>query len=207
MSELDDELGGEVGGAIAGLAAFGLLRRAVEGIGRWAAADQVQMGLYILQDVHRAELRREGAAFTAREERRKLRHDLLAELGAQEVFPVGAALLSGADGRPDHRPAVAAVSPEELVLLDADVVEGPEVELGRIPRGAIAGVRLRDEHGEPVDVAELDERADLKADRFVVWVDRADPASPTGSGAHGFVFFSGSVAAEAARDFERARLA
>lgn len=175
-------------------------------LGLWTAADRIQIGLYVLQDVDRWSLLRDRSSLVANEEQRKLRHDLLAELGAEEVFSAGAALLTGPDGRPDPRPVSAAVTPAEIVLLDADVQQAPETEVARIPRREISGVRLLGEHGDPINPVDLDEAAELEAPRdrrYVVWVDRQVGGS---SGAHAFVFFAPSVAAEAARDFERARL-
>ena len=157
-----------------------------------------------MQDVHRADLRREGATFVVREEQQRLRNDKLAELGALEVFHAGAALVTGADGRPDPRPVVGVVTADEIVLLDADVQGAPEGEVGRIPRREITGIRLLDEHGEAVDPTEVDEVAEMNAPRdrrYVVWVDRK---SGDRFGAHAFVFRALSVAAEAQRDLERA---
>ena len=170
-------------------------------LGAWSAPAAIQMGLAVLQDVHRGELRAEGRALAEVEEQRRRRDELLHRLGATEVFPVGAAVLVDSDGRPDPRPAFAAVTAEELVFLDADVTNAPTDEIARTARRDIARVRVLDAPGEPVDVTAVDEVAELdrRSDPgYVVWVDRHDA-----EGGLAFLFRALSVAAEAARDFER----
>jgi hypothetical protein len=65
----------------------------------------------------------------------------------------------------------------------------------------VTGVRLLDDHGEPVpygptEVQELDQ----PDRRYVVWLDRT---AEDVAGGHIFVFRAWSVADEAKRDFER----
>ena len=156
-----------------------------------------------LQDVRIAEVAREGRAIAEDEALRALRDQKIASLAASEVFPAGSVLLQGPDGRPDPRPAFVAVTQDELVLLDADAVNAPEVELARIPRAELSGVRLLDAYGKPVETETVDELAEMdhKDERYAVWVDRLT-TGPAGS--HGFVFRALSLAVEAKRDFERA---
>ena len=164
------------------------------------AADRIQFVFYVLQDIDRAELRAEGRRIAESDELRRLRDEKLLVLDGREVFQAGAALLTGPDGRPDPRPAVVVVTETELVLLDADP-QAPEEEITRIPRPEVTGVRLLDEHGEPVAAppSELEE-LDVKDRRYVVWVDREVEGR---KGGHAFAFLAWSVAAEAQRDFER----
>jgi hypothetical protein len=164
-------------------------------------ADQIQLVFYVLQDVKRAELRAEGRRLEENEELRRLRDEKLRLLGAREVFPVGSALLTGPDGKPDPRPAIVVVTDAEFVVLDADP-QAPEEEIARIPRREVTGARLLDEHGEPVttapnEVEEVDARGER---RYVVWLDRDVQGR---AGGHAFVFLAWSVAAEAERDFRR----
>jgi hypothetical protein len=163
-------------------------------------ADQLQFLSSLLQDIDRAELRLEGARIAQAEELRRLRDDMLRRLNAREVFPAGAALRTGPDGKPDPRPVVVAVTDAELVVLDADP-QAPEEEIARIPRNELSGVRLLDEHGEvvPAPPSEVEEM-DLADRRYVVWVDRAADGE---AGGHAFVFLAWSMAAEAERDFRR----
>ncbi len=171
------------------------------GVGRgFMAADEVGLMLAGLQDLDRSDLRAEGAKIVEREELRRRRDETLRRLNGREVFPAGAALLTGPDGRPDPRPAVVVVTESELVILDADP-RAPEEEIERIPRGEIRGVRLLDEHGEPVTTPSSEvEELDAKDRRYAVWVDREVEGR---KGGHAFAFFAWSMAAEAERDFRR----
>lgn len=180
-------------------------------LGGMFLADGIQWGLYALQDLHRTDLKLEQASVADREEAARLRNDTLRRLATGEVFSAGTALIESPSGGAEPRRVEIAVTTSELVLLDAEERppvqriahlprEGEEV-VARIPRSEVTGVRLLDEHGEPVsspptELQELDER-----DRqYVVWVDRK---TTEGSGGHIFVFRAWSVANEARRDFER----
>jgi hypothetical protein len=94
------------------------------------------------------------------------------------------------------------VTPDDLVLLEADVAIEPEEIIERIPLAAITGVRPLDEFGDPV-AANVDPVIELDAPlrRYVVWLDRRRTDGSTGSNA--FVFLAGSVAMEAMRHVER----
>jgi len=180
-------------------------------LGGMLFADAIQFGLYALEDFHRADLKREQASLADREEAARLRHETLERLGTRERFPAGMILTEGPGGRAVPRRVEVAVTESEFVLLDAEerrpeerITRPPgedEDVVARIPRSEVTGVRLLDEHGEPVsnpptEVEELDE-----PDRqYVVWVDRR---ASDGSGGHVFVFGAFSVADEAMRDFER----
>lgn len=139
-------------------------------------------------------------AFEASEERRRLRTELLARLGASEVFAAGAVLVFDAEGRPDPHGVYVAVTDRELVLLDGDVESAPEREIGRLSMTDITGIRLLDGQGELVDVSTIDEVSELDdpgGTLVALWVDRAD------GGSNGFVFHAPTLALEAKRDFER----
>jgi hypothetical protein len=87
----------------------------------------------------------EDAAFDARQRRSRR----LQELQSERVIPVGLALLDRA-GEPSPRAAVAVVTPDDLVVLDADAVSDPETELARIPRASVARVRVVDGSGREI---------------------------------------------------------
>ena len=169
----------------------------VEGrfIGGLFYADAFQFVLYALQDIDRANLRKEGARFAEREAVITRRDQTLRRLNAGEFFSAGHVLLEGPDGYPEPRRVEVAVTPTDFVLFEG------EKEISRIPRSEVTGLRLLDEHGErvshsPTEVEEMDQR-----DRqYVVWLDRNATA---GRGGHVFVFHAWSVAEEARRDFER----
>jgi len=104
-------------------------------------------------------------------------------------------LLKDPDDYLETRRVEVAVTPTDFVLFEG------EYEISRIPRSEVTGLRLLDEHGEPVshpptEVEEMDQR-----DRqYVVWLDRNATGGP---GGHVFVFHAWSVAEEARRDFKR----
>lgn len=99
----------------------------------------------------------------------------------------------------------------DLVLLDAEgrrlkgqverlASEGEWV--AKIPRAEVTGVRLLDEHGEPVSVPPTELEELEHPDRlYTVWVDRRTNGD---TGSHVFVFHAWSTGDEARRDFERA---
>jgi hypothetical protein len=90
--------------------------------------------------------------------------------------------------------------PDDLRASGHAIAANEEAWNGRVE---VAGLRMVDEHGQPVamlqsrDVLELDEPAPR---RYVVSVDRR---AGDGIASHAFVFRSLSVADEARRDFER----
>jgi hypothetical protein len=164
--------------------------------------------LYLIDDLwrirdHSDDLPGEGHAMSATEEARDLRNRKLREIGSLEVFPAGMAVLAETEAGPTLREVVVAVTDDDFVLLDADVKGEPDGEFGRIGRADVAGLRMVDEHGQPVamlqsrDILELDEPASR---RYVVSVDRR---AGDGIASHAFVFRSLSVADEARRDFAR----
>jgi hypothetical protein len=163
-------------------------------------ADEIALLLAVLQDIDRSDLRVEGARIAANEELRRQRDDLLRRLDGRAVFPAGAALQTGPDGRPDPRPAVVVVTEPDFVALDADP-RAPEDEIERIPRAEVTSVRLLDEHGDPITTPPSEvEEMDLVGRRYLVWLDREFQGR---KGGHAFAFLAWSVAAEAARDFRR----
>lgn len=126
----------------------------------------------------------EDAAFDARQRRSRK----LEELRSERVIPVGLALLERA-GEPSPRAAVAVVTPEDLVVLDANVVSDPETELARIPRASVVRLRIVDGDGREIaavasDVMQLDEPCALVVDL-------------EGGGSAAFGFRSTSVAHDA----------
>jgi hypothetical protein len=174
-------------------------------VGGWAVTRllyiaPINLGIGILQDVHRSEVRREGQRLQEELDRRALRDELLAALDPKEVFPVGSVLLRGPDDRPDPRPAVCAATEEDLVLLDADVQAAPEVELGRVARADVEAVRLTDDQGTTIAQRTVDERAELDARPDVLYALRLDLRD---GGAVTFVFRALSMAVEATRGLER----
>ena len=149
-------------------------------IGGLFYASGFQFVLYALQDIDRADLRKEGARFAEREAVIARRDQTLRRLNAGEFFPAGHVLLAGPDGYPKPRRVEVAVTPTDFVLFEG------ENEISRIPRIS----------HPPTEVEEMDQR-----DRqYVVWLDRNATA---GRGGHVFVFHAWSVAEEARRDFER----
>jgi hypothetical protein len=154
---------------------------------------------YVLMDLDRAQLRTEGRALAQTEELRMRRAEMLRRLDAREVFPAGAVLLIGPDGKPVPRPVEVVVTETELVLLSSHP-EMPDDEVGRLPRREVTGIRLLDERGEPAGALTEVEELDAPTQRYVVWVERVIDGRPRG---HAFVFLSYSVAAEAERDFRR----
>jgi hypothetical protein len=151
---------------------------------------------YMDQDAAREQIAAEGRAVAAVAEARMRRAETLTLLGAGEVFPAGVVVLADAHSGLRPRPAIVAVTVNDLVLLDAD----PEIDegvLGRIPRGEITDVRLFDRTGErPKPMTEVEE-LDAPRANYVVWLDGDE-----GRG-HPFVFPSYNAAAEAERDFRR----
>jgi hypothetical protein len=165
-------------------------------IGGLFYATGFQFLLYALQDIDRADLRKEGARIAEREAVIARRDQTLRRLNAGEFFPAGHVLVKDPDGYlPKPRRVEVAVTPTDFVLFEG------ENEISRIPRSEVTGLRLLDEHGErvshpPTEVEEMDQR-----DRqYVVWLDRNASGGP---GGHVFVFHAWSVAEEARRDFER----
>jgi hypothetical protein len=154
---------------------------------------------YVLMDLDRAQLRTEGRAVAQTEELRTRRAEMLRRLGAREVFPAGAVLLMGSDGKPVPRPVEVVVTETELVLVSSHP-ETPDDEVGRLLRREVTGVRLLDERGEPARALTEVEELDAATQRYVVWVERVIDGNPRG---HAFVFLSYGVAAEAERDFRR----
>jgi hypothetical protein len=166
----------------------------------WLTPAFLGMGLAVLQDIHRADIEDERAKIVAREELRRIRDEALLRLDGREVFAAGAALITGPDGRPEPRQALVVVTEPELVVLSA-APRTPEDEIERIPRGEVTGVRLLDEHGEPVTTPPSEvEEMDMVGRRFLVWLDREIEGR---KGGHAFAFLAWSVAAEAERDFRR----
>jgi hypothetical protein len=166
----------------------------------WLTPAFLGMGLAVLQDIHRADIEDERAKIVAREELRRIRDEALLRLDGREVFAAGAALITGPDGRPEPRQALVVVTEPELVVLSA-APRTPEDEIERIPRGEVTGVRLLDEHGEPVTTPPSEvEEMDMVGRRFLVWLDREIEGR---KGGHAFAFLAWSVAAEAVRDFRR----
>jgi len=163
------------------------------------AAEVPTFFAYVLMDIDRAQLRSEGAAIVAGEELRKRRDEKLRQLGAREVFPAGAVLMSDSDGKPVPRPVEVVVTETELVLVSS-LPQTPDEEVGRLPTSEVTGVRLLDERGAPARALTEVEELDAPMQRYVVWVDRVIDGNPRG---HAFVFLSYSVAAEAERDFRR----
>lgn len=180
-------------------------------LGGMFLADGIQFGLYLLQDLHRWDLKREQASMADREEAARLRNDTLRRLGTGELFSAGTALIESLSGAAEPRRVEVAVTESDFVLLDAEdrppaqriahlPREGEEV-VARIPRSEVTGVRLLDERGEPVSNPPTELQELEEPDRqYVVWVDRK---TTEGSGGHIFVFSAWSVADEARRDFER----
>jgi hypothetical protein len=164
------------------------------------AADLVQFLPYILLDIRRWQLKAEGMAIVEDDALRARRAEKLRQLQAREVFPAGSVLLTGPDGKPDPRPAVVAVTENDLVLLDARAEILPEDEIARIPRQEATGVRLLNERGESATPLTEVEELDAQPQRYLVWLDREIDGRSQG---HAFVFLSYGVAAEAERDFRR----
>lgn len=109
------------------------------------AADPVHFLPYILQDIRRWQLESEGKAIVEDDALKARRAEKLRQLQSREVFPAGSVLPTGPDGKPDPRLSVVAVTENDLVLLDARAEIEPEVEIARIPRPELIGVRLLNE--------------------------------------------------------------
>jgi hypothetical protein len=165
-------------------------------------ADFGQFLAYVVLDIRRWQIGREGKAIVEDDRLRGRRAEKLRQLQAGEVFPAGSALLMGPDGRPDPHPVVVAVTEADLVLLSSnlDSSREPEEEIARIPRAQITGVRVLDERGEPAAPLTEVEELDAPPQRYVVWVDREIEGRSQGNA---FVFPSYGVAAEAERDVRR----
>jgi hypothetical protein len=155
---------------------------------------------YILQDIGRWQLRADGKAIAEDDTLRARRAEKLRHLQAREVFPAGSVLLTGAEGKPDPRLAVVAVTENDLVLLDARAEILPDEEIARIPLPEVTGVRLLNERGDPATPLTEVEELDAAPQRYLLWLDREIDGR---SQSHAFVFLSYNVAAEAERDFRR----
>lgn len=137
------------------------------------------------------------------EDAQAARNRKLTSIGSGEVFPAGFVILEqpGSTHR-IKKNVVVAVTKDDLVVLNADVRDDPDGEIGRIRRADATGVRMLDEGGTPIsmtqsrDVLELDEPGHA----YVVAIDRT---AGTSTASDTFVFRSLSVADEARRDFER----
>jgi len=166
-------------------------------------ADLGQFLAYVVLDVRRWQIGREGKAIAEDDRLRGRRAEKLRQLHAGEVFPAGSVLLTGPDGRPDPHPVVVAVTEADLVLLSSKLDssrEAPEEEVARIPRRELTAARLLDERGEPATPLTEVEELDAPPQRYLVWVDRELDGRSEG---HAFVFLSYGVAAEAERDIRR----
>jgi hypothetical protein len=164
-------------------------------VGGLLYADAFQFVLYFLQDIDRADLATEGAHIAEREAATAWRDQALRRLNAGEFFPAGHVLLEGPDGHPEPRRVEVAVTETDFVLFDG------EIEITRIPRSEVTGLRFLDDSGQPVsypptEIEEMDQLDRL----YMLWVDRQAVGGP---GGHVFVFHAWSVADEARRDFER----
>jgi hypothetical protein len=180
-----------------------LERGAGAAAGALFTADFGQFLTYVVLDIRRWQLGREGKAIVEDDRLRGRRAEKLRQLQAGEVFPAGSALLMGPDGRPDPHPAVVAVTEADLVLLSSKLdssPEAPEEEIARIPRGELTGARLLDERGEPATALTEVEELDAPPQRYIVWVDREIEGRSQGNA---FVFLSYGVAAEAESDVRR----
>ena len=138
-----------------------------------------------------------------REDAREARNRKLTSIGSGEVFPAGEVILQ--ENGSSHRikkSVVVAVTNDDLVVLNADVMRDPDGEIGRIRKADVTGVRMVDEAGTPIamtlsrDVVELSEPDHL----YLVAIDRRAGES---AASDAFTFHSLSVADEARRDFER----
>lgn len=125
------------------------------------------------------------AAFDARQRRTRK----LAELRSERVIPMGLALLERA-GEPERRAAVAVVTPEDLVVLDANAVTDPETELARIPRARVSRLRVVDGSGAEIPAGASDATR-LEPEPCALLVDLG------GGGSAAFGFRSSSVAHDA----------
>lgn len=163
------------------------------------AAHPVQFLPYILQDIRRWQLKAEGKTIIEDDALRARRAEKLRQLQSREVFPAGAVLMIGSDGKPVPRPVEVVVTKTELVLVSSHP-QTPDEEVGRLPTREVTAVRLLDERAEPARSLTEVEELDAPTQRYVVWVERMIDGVPRG---HAFVFLSYSVAAEAERDFRR----
>ena len=127
----------------------------------------------------------EDAAFEARQRRSRK----LDELRSERVVPVGLALLERA-GEPSPRAAVAVVTPNDLVVLDANAVHDPETELARISRGSVVGLRVVDGSGGAIG-ADASDATRLESEPCALLLDLE------GGGSAAFGFRSSAVAHEA----------
>ena len=163
------------------------------------AAHPVQFLPYILQDIGRWQLKAEVTAIIEDDALRARRAEMLRQLQSLEVFPAGAVLMIGSDGKPAPRPVEVVVTETDLVLVSSHP-QTPDEEVGRLPKQEVTGVRLLDERGEPARALTELEELDAPTQRYVVWVDRVIDGQPRG---HAFVFLSYSAASEAERDLRR----
>lgn len=102
---------------------------------------------------------------------------------------MGLALLERA-GEPERRAAVAVVTPDDLIVLDASAVSDPETELARIPRARVARLRVVDSSGAEIP-AEASDVIQLDPEPCALLMDLV------GGGSAAFGFRSSSVAHDA----------
>lgn len=115
--------------------------------------DVVQFVGLVLIDLLSKQERWDIEADEATFEAKQRRGEKLVEIGSERLIPIGLAAVSDGAGGSTLRASLLAVTTDDLVLLDANVTGGPDRELARIPRSDITGVRIVDEHGDPVDAA------------------------------------------------------
>lgn len=164
----------------------------IENAGRlFLSADVIELAAYAVVDAvairapERWDQEAEDAAFDARQRRSRK----LEELRSERVIPVGLALLERA-GEPSARAAVAVVTPEDLVVLDANAVSDPATELARIPRASVVRLRIVDGSGREIAAGSSDAmELDPEPCALVVDLD--------GGGSAAFGFRSTSVAHDA----------
>jgi hypothetical protein len=124
----------------------------------------------LLSKRERWDIEADEATFEAKQRRSRK----LAKIGSRRLIPAGLAAVSDGVGGSAFRASLLAVTDDDLVLLDANVTGDPDREFARIPRSDVTGVRVVDEHGDPVNAAplsvadELDQPSDR---RFALLLD------------------------------------